>query len=503
LSRPCYGPRSRERRWSYLRKSEGRVLLTVDGSAEEFSLENGETGVKYEDEGKEIVRKSRGPRKFDSIADLPRLAAEMESIDDVVPPLTDAESSARSGNIPPPRVEGYRHSQSTPNIDWRYWQNAGPRVDGTHCPGCGQKFQTEDDTKLGFVPGRKLEEHSGGEGQNRPPPLCARCHSLRYKSTVDDSLTVQGALSQGLPHEELLPQSSEDILKKLRGIKCVVVYLIDVIDFSGTCLELTRLVGTRNPVIVGANKCDLLPTGFSTTRLKKWMKTESKRAGLDKCYDIHILNSLKGQGVKTLLDQAYVLAKRGKCDIYVVGAANVGKSSFINSLLISGWKFSKKPTDKPNLLATTSHVPGTTLSLIPIATGDGLTIYDTPGVVLPRNITTYLKPSEVKRVLPSGKIESFGARFEAGKSLLFGGLARIDAVEGRTCLASWFCSSSVTVRADSLNPNPKRYALHICSCADLLPWALPGSSSENRRRLGIHREERRGRSAAAQYRRRL
>lgn len=49
-----------------------------------------------------------------------------------------------------------------------------------------------------------------------------------------------------------------------------------------------------------------------------------------------------------MLDQAYGLAKKGDCDVFVIGSTNAGKSSFINSLLWWGWGRSKLP--KPSKL---------------------------------------------------------------------------------------------------------------------------------------------------------
>lgn len=51
-------------------------------------------------------------------------------------------------------------------------------------------------------------------------------------------------------------------------------------------------------------------------------------------------------------------------------------------------------------------------------------------------------------VLPSGKLDTHGLRFQPGQSLLFGGLARIDFVEGNVLLANWFCSDRVKVHTE-------------------------------------------------------
>lgn len=437
--------------------------------------------------------------------------------------------------------------------------------------------------------------------------LFVRCYDLKFKNNVDNRLTVGGVDRDSGKSEdvvapsEFLPEETEKVLRaRLRAEKSVVLYLIDAVDFNGTSLDLTRIIGTRNPVILGINKCDLLPKGFSTTRLKKWMQTEAKKSGLEKIYDIHILSSLKGYGVKEMLNQAYKLAKYGKCNIYVVGAANVGKSSFINDILRTAWSRTSKPKDRTltppkktnlrdhrskrektsssafcfpfrccckHLYLCMRHQPPAPNSPIPrsqsrnssqrrasspaqpsasfqyqhrmeciytirqesssLATspqgshppssGKDTPTKNTAGKATPdtrshlivgrcQSPTTAVSPSPPGRfsrdlfgliqsiycqegfegqrgmrkkdtfccssaigigvgaslclwfclffffpwrcraVLPSSKLETFGFRFEAGSSLLFGGLARIDYQVGPAVLGNWFCSDGVKVR---------------------------------------------------------
>lgn len=65
-----------------------------------------------------------------------------------------------------------------------------------------------------------------------------------------------------------------------------------------------------------------------------------------------------------------------RMDAYVVGAANAGKSSFINYFL------KKKPAVDGSL--TTSHLPGTTLDVVRVSVMAGqFALFDTPGIILP------------------------------------------------------------------------------------------------------------------------
>ena len=49
---------------------------------------------------------------------------------------------------------------------------------------------------------------------------------------------------------------------------------------------------------------------------------------------------------------------------------------------------------------TTSPLPGTTLEFIKVDVGDGLSLYDTPGLLVPGTMTQRLTPAELKMVVP-------------------------------------------------------------------------------------------------------
>ena len=68
-----------------------------------------------------------------------------------------------------------------------------------------------------------------------------------------------------------------------------------------------------------------------------------------------------------------------RMDAYVVGAANAGKSSFINYCL-------KKAPGKEGAL-TTSHLPGTTLGVVRVSVMAGqYALFDTPGIIMPTQV---------------------------------------------------------------------------------------------------------------------
>lgn len=104
----------------------------------------------------------------------------------------------------------------------------------------------------------------------------------------------------------------------------------------------------------------------------------------------------------------------------------------MNSLLkFFGTSKRKDEWDRPTSgLLTTSVLPGTTLSALSFSLSDGTHIFDTPGVVNSRqlpNIPPFQnRPREWPFLFPNKKIKPRFFKVSEGRSMLIGGIARID-----------------------------------------------------------------------------
>ncbi|KWU60409.1 ribosome biogenesis GTPase YqeH [Priestia megaterium] len=291
------------------------------------------------------------------------------------------------------------------------------------CVGCGVEIQTERPDELGYAPKSALEKEA---------IICQRCFRLKHYNEVQDvSLT------------------DDDFLKILNGIgqtDGLVVKVVDIFDFNGSWLPgLHRFVGNNKVLLVG-NKADLLPKSIKKNKLIHWMKREAKELGL-KSVDVFLMSAQKGQGIREIAE-AIEHYREGK-DVYVVGCTNVGKSTFINAII-------KEVTGEKDII-TTSQYPGTTLDMIDIPLDNGASLYDTPGIINHHQMAHYVDKRDLKLISPKKEIKPKIYQLNEGQTLYFGGLARLDYVQGGRKSLTCYVSNDLHIHRTKLEKADELY----------------------------------------------
>ncbi|CAH0134956.1 ribosome biogenesis GTPase YqeH [Priestia megaterium] len=291
------------------------------------------------------------------------------------------------------------------------------------CVGCGVEIQTERPNELGYAPKSALEKEA---------IICQRCFRLKHYNEVQDvSLT------------------DDDFLKILNGIgqtDGLVVKVVDIFDFNGSWLPgLHRFVGNNKVLLVG-NKADLLPKSIKKNKLIHWMKREAKELGL-KSVDVFLMSAQKGQGIREIAE-AIEHYREGK-DVYVVGCTNVGKSTFINAII-------KEVTGEKDII-TTSQYPGTTLDMIDIPLDNGASLYDTPGIINHHQMAHYVDKRDLKLISPKKEIKPKVYQLNEGQTLYFGGLARLDYVQGGRKSLTCYVSNDLHIHRTKLEKADELY----------------------------------------------
>jgi ribosome biogenesis GTPase A len=229
-----------------------------------------------------------------------------------------------------------------------------------NCSGCGVKLQTGDAQGLGYyrLP-VSVEAQTAAETtstlptESEPLPetqvacVCQRCHRAKHYGHL---------VPVTMPYEEF-EKPFKAVIDR-RDVALVVV--LDVTDVHGSLLpELGNLPpGRADDVVFAVNKCDLLPGEAlkHKERLETWVRTELKRFKVPGGVHVHIVSSKLGTGVRDLMASIQVCTEANCCpvtvfaslscvehacvqdvqkgrDVFVVGAANVGKSTLVNRLV--------------------------------------------------------------------------------------------------------------------------------------------------------------------------
>jgi ribosome biogenesis GTPase A len=286
--------------------------------------------------------------------------------------------------------------------------------------------------------------------------ICQRCYRLQQYGQIDENLRPGWS-----NHDFLTPERFETLLGSIKTTTSVVLCIIDIFDIKGSLLKNLKQIIGKNPIVIAVNKIDLFPKDISQERIINWIYAEIKEFcelktpkdleeekksfhsnnknlnpysrsstsfSLPRLDDektkkpvddnnkdvvveesvlrrsnIHLVSCQSGFGMDKLMTNIVDLAKENGNKVFVMGAANVGKSSFINRLLEKNYntvsnknnnennddksfknkqynKFSKQKTNS-FAQATVSNLPGTTLDFLKIKLANGITMIDTPGLL--------------------------------------------------------------------------------------------------------------------------
>ncbi|TFJ94049.1 ribosome biogenesis GTPase YqeH [Lentibacillus salicampi] len=289
-------------------------------------------------------------------------------------------------------------------------------MEDVKCQGCGAFIQTSDPDKAGYTPESTLD---------RDTILCKRCFRLKHYNDIQDvSITDDDFLT---------------MVSQIRNKKGLVVHLVDIFNVDGTMIKgLPRIVGNKS-VILAANKMDLLPKSTNRNKLIKWLRTAAKEAGVS-VEGVYLISSVKGHGLTDLTEA--IETKRNQQDVYIVGTANVGKSTFINKLI--------QQTTGTTEVITTSYFPGTTLGFIEVPLDEHTALIDTPGIVNNQQITHDISDNDLKIITPKKEVKPRVYQLNNQQALYFGGLARLDFVKGDRQSFICYFSNQLTIHRTKL-----------------------------------------------------
>lgn len=217
------------------------------------------------------------------------------------------------------------------------------------CHGCGAMLQCANNSIPGYLPSELMRGHEKNVLQRM---ICQRCHFLKNYNTA---LKVQ--------------VNAEDYVNMIAKIKdeiALAILMVDLVDMPGSIWpNILDIIGKKRPVIVVGNKVDLLPQDSKhyLKHIINVLESSLIDSGLTQANIKHIrlISAHTNYGIENLITSLYQIWPN-KGDVYLMGNANVGKSTLFNALLRSDYcKIRAR-----NLIrrATSSLWPGTTLRML-------------------------------------------------------------------------------------------------------------------------------------------
>jgi len=265
------------------------------------------------------------------------------------------------------------------------------------CFGCGCELQNHDPLQTGYTP-----NILDGEGT----VLCQRCYRLQHYGELKD--------------DSIAEPDYANIFKNIIARKNLILYAIDLFNFESSIIREVHPYIKDNPILVVANKRDILPKAIDDDKLKEFIYQRLKQEGIIP-QGIIVTSAYKNYNFDEIYEAGRALSN--KKDIFIIGASSVGKSSIINTFL-------KNYKNASRNVITTSPYPGTTVATIRIPIDNYRMIIDTPGVLIKDSMQAHLEKAALKYIIPRTEVRPITYQLASKQSLIFGGLARVDIIDG-------------------------------------------------------------------------
>ncbi len=306
------------------------------------------------------------------------------------------------------------------------------------CYHCGAILQETDPDKPGYISSKIVDKYP-----DDALLLCDAC----YKSEKLEN-----------PQEVLIDKDYYEILEQIKQNQALVVYVVDLFSFEGSFIrEVNEKLKGCNVLAVG-NKRDLFADNVDDEELLKYVEHRLRVAKLD-VKDVVLTSTTKDCGYNIGLMYEKIQKLGAGKDVYFVGASVSGKSMLIQELL-------KNYNNTTNEFIITYTFPNTKLRGFKIPLGNKHYIYEMPGLSIENSLISKVDLAVAKRITPNRTLLPRSFKLSANLSIMFGGLALVELIEGSQTNIDVYCSRLVELKTAKLG---EEKFLHVLSRYSLKP----------------------------------
>jgi len=285
------------------------------------------------------------------------------------------------------------------------------------CNSCGAVLQSDDAKKDGYISNAALNNLRDDE-----IAFCDKCYqSKSYNSAIKEATLENDMLT---------------ILKDAKKRQALIVYVIDLCSFEASFIKEVSNVLDGLPVLVVANKRDLMPLEANDEDLKAYVEHELRVAKLN-AKEVLLVSQAKNYNVEQLLESIKEL--RGNKDVYIIGATGVGKSALLSSIL----SIYKNPSR--NMIITECY-PNTNVKVIRIPLDNKSFIYDTPGLGNDNSVQAKIERNALRLLLITSPIKRRNITIAKNQTILLGGLVRIDLLNDKKTALRIYISDKINIK---------------------------------------------------------
>lgn len=283
------------------------------------------------------------------------------------------------------------------------------------CQHCGAILQSDSENEIGYISKEILNKYPDGL------LFCNECYQTEISK---------------FPKEVKLDDDFSNVLNWVKEKNGLIVYVVDLYSFEGSTISQAAEILKGSDVLVVANKRDLLPKKSDDNNLISYVKDNLSTLNSN-IKDVVIVSSTTGYHIYEMYSKIIEISNNR--DVFFIGASVTGKSTLIS-------EFIKQYDNKTNRTIITYHYPNTNLFGFRIPISKSAYLYEIPGLPISNSVLNQVELSCIRKIVPETEILPKTLKLPVRNSLIIGGLALIELVDGKESNIEVFVNKGIQLK---------------------------------------------------------